>query len=1048
MIAATLTISPLIELQLRPQAGGDETVYLLDFWYEPSPGGRSELARDVVIIFDQDRLRAAYVDYNQYGEELAAMLFADSRLREAWIRARAAADATDQPLRLLLNLEARSPVLNSIRWELLRDPAHGEFIFLSERILAVRHLTSVDLAPVVPRPAAELRAVAVIASPGDLSKYRMAPIDVEGEVSRTRTALGSVPLRVLASGTSAKPTITALMNALRDGCDILYILAHSANRDEQPVFFLEDELGEVALITGAEIARLIATLQRRPLLAILSSCQSAGISDEIESAAAAPWFASAGIPAIVAMQGMISTETIAAFMPMFFVELRRDGRIDRAMAAARGAVSDRADWWVIVLFTRIRDSRLWGSSSELETADGSMTRGPSLTTPPAGTVAGATPTEVGGSNTRPISGTANVILAEAHLQAEGGLQAEGSVVVAPGAASASVEAVGPSAVLTSSSSEGKDKSAEQGSDSTQVEEPLELGARRGAFNDEVAKEDQLDVGSYIIAFADLVESRDTAPPLTIGIYGSWGMGKSFILEGIASELEARAAKRPKMRRKQAADSKQPAVNAVHIIRFNAWAYSASEVVWPGLVRAIMDQLEKVVFWNFFGLFGYKFRRNLTRNLRRRAGQVFVITALILLVAAAAFWSVGFNPQLFFGALITLGFAGLSKVVIDTLSDPLSKWVGTLFEEEEYGKKIGYMSQIRDDLSELEKRLRARDSRVLVIIDDLDRCEPDKAVAVLQAIKLLLNFDSFIVCMGIDARIITRAIEKHYEELLGEAGASGYEYLDKIVQIPFQIPRPSPEVIKTFLGRQMGVAFDATLTVPLVVSSSTVSAPTVLSADLPRFNSDARPEGQTENEKQPVERPAFTLTEHQAFAAIASELRPNPRHLKRLINVYRLVRTLAQYRSDLAVLRNPIATVRWLVISAQWPCTAYGMLWELDRILDEAADRGRQVVFPSEPALACLYARACTNLARHTRWSELRDKLDDDPEELVRLMGRPGARIQWEDLVSIRRYTIHFNPAVETELRLTGTTDASSEVQDQPATNGSVASKAQEPEQRV
>jgi len=544
-----------------------------------------------------------------------------------------------------------------------------------------------------------------------------------------------------------------------------------------------------------------------------------------------------------------------------------------------------------------------------------------------------------------------------------------------------------------------------------------LGARRGAFNDEVAKEDQLDVGSYITAFADLIESRDTAPPLTIGIYGSWGMGKSFILEGIASDLEARTAKRPKARRQLAADPKPPFVNAVHVIRFNAWAYSASEIVWPGLVRAIMDQMEKVVFWSFFGSFSYKFRRNVARNLRRRTGQVFVSVALLLVFAAFIFWRTGFDAQLLINAIVLLGVTGLSKVVIDTLSDPLSKWVGTLFEEEEYGKKIGYMSQIRDDLSELEKRLRAQDSRVLVIIDDLDRCEPDKAVAVLQAIKLLLNFDSFIVCMGIDARIITRAVEKHYEELLGEAGASGYEYLDKIVQIPFQIPRPSPEVIKTFLGLQMGVAFDVTLTVPFIASSSTVGAPTVLSADLPRFNSGARPEEQV-TPQPAVERPAFTAAEHLAFAAIASELRPNPRHLKRLINVYRLVRTLAQYRSDQRVLRNPVATVRWLVISAQWPCVAYVMLWQLDRMLDEAADSGKQIVFPSEPALSYLYARACASLARQTKWSELRDTLDDDPEELVRLIARPGARIQWEELVAIRRYTIHFNPAVEAELRLT------------------------------
>ena len=91
-----------------------------------------------------------------------------------------------------------------------------------------------------------------------------------------------------------------------------------------------------------------------------------------------------------------------------------------------------------------------------------------------------------------------------------------------------------------------------------------------------------------------------------------------------------------------------------------------------------------------------------------------------------------------------------------------------------------MEEIKHDLEDLQKNLKG--DRILVVIDDLDRCEPDKAVEVLRAINLLLTFESFIVCLGIDARVITRAIERHYEDLLAESRASGYEYLEKIVQI--------------------------------------------------------------------------------------------------------------------------------------------------------------------------------------------------------------------------------------------------------------------------
>ena len=59
------------------------------------------------------------------------------------------------------------------------------------------------------------------------------------------------------------------------------------------------------------------------------------------------------------MQGKISMATVRQFMPLFFAELRRDGQIDRAMAAARGRVRDRPDWWMPVLFMRLRDGQLF-----------------------------------------------------------------------------------------------------------------------------------------------------------------------------------------------------------------------------------------------------------------------------------------------------------------------------------------------------------------------------------------------------------------------------------------------------------------------------------------------------------------------------------------------------------------------------------------------------------------------------------------------------------------------------------------------------------------
>ena len=117
----------------------------------------------------------------------------------------------------------------------------------------------------------------------------------------------------------------------------------------------------------------IQELDDRPRLAVLASCQSAGTGDVVPApqeggapsessgealAGLGPRLAEAGVPAVIAMQGQVSMETAAAFMPVFFAELRRDGLVDRAMSVARGAVRDRPDWWMPVLFMRLKSGRV------------------------------------------------------------------------------------------------------------------------------------------------------------------------------------------------------------------------------------------------------------------------------------------------------------------------------------------------------------------------------------------------------------------------------------------------------------------------------------------------------------------------------------------------------------------------------------------------------------------------------------------------------------------------------------------------------------------
>lgn len=312
---------------------------------------------------DFDTLRTFSLDSTRYGQVLADSLFADSEVRGAFDKAYAGAQASNVPLRLRLFIGLNAPELHSIRWETLRNPQNNTPLLTGEQIIFSRYLSSQDWRPVHLRAQADLNALIVIANPASLTDYQLAPVDVEAELARARQGLSSIKASELTA--KGEATLNNLSARLRDGCDILYLVCHGTLVKGEPHLWLEDDLGNIARATGSELVTRLIELQERPRLVVLASCQSAGSGDEARTddegalAALGPRLAEAGIPAVLAMQGNITMQTVSQFMPSFFEELQRDGQIDRAMAVARGAVRERWDWWMPVLFMRLKSGRLW-----------------------------------------------------------------------------------------------------------------------------------------------------------------------------------------------------------------------------------------------------------------------------------------------------------------------------------------------------------------------------------------------------------------------------------------------------------------------------------------------------------------------------------------------------------------------------------------------------------------------------------------------------------------------------------------------------------------
>lgn len=323
-----------------------------------------------LVQLDLQRLRSLEMDDIAYGQDLTRSLFKDERVHQAFAETRTAAQSGDQALRLRLLIGPSAPELHDLHWEKLRDPDQDASLVMNEQILFSRYLSSFDWRPVCLRPQTELKALVLIASPGDIAEFQpggcvLAPLDVKQELAQAKAGLGTIPVTELASGGQA--TLENLCAHLRNGCDILYLVCHGALIEGEPWLWLENDTGLAARVSGRELVERLRNLPQRPRLVVLASCQSAGNgAGGTRGAGGAlaglgPRLAEAGIPAVLAMQGEITVETVSRFMPVFFKELQRDGQIDRAMAVARSAARTRSDWWMPVLFMRLKSGRLWYS---------------------------------------------------------------------------------------------------------------------------------------------------------------------------------------------------------------------------------------------------------------------------------------------------------------------------------------------------------------------------------------------------------------------------------------------------------------------------------------------------------------------------------------------------------------------------------------------------------------------------------------------------------------------------------------------------------------
>lgn len=201
---------------------------------------------------------------------------------------------------------------------------------------------------------------------------------------------------------------------------------------------------------------------------------------------------------------------------------------------------------------------------------------------------------------------------------------------------------------------------------------------------------------------------------------------------------------------------------------------------------------------------------------------------------------------------------------------------------DYRQHLGVVSMLRKDLETFADLL-ANDAdgpeRVVLYIDDLDRCPPEVVIKVLEAVHLLVALPVFVVVVGVDPRWLHQAIRHHYATVLPDAEITPTDYLEKIFQIPFQLSRMDARgfggLVQELAGGDDEPARSVTITEEEIPRASGVEAPAPVSVRV---------------DTMPLRPRQLTITQDEVdFLATLAEHVPTPRAAKRLTNLYRLVR---------------------------------------------------------------------------------------------------------------------------------------------------------------
>lgn len=276
--------------------------------------------------------------------------------------------------------------------------------------------------------------------------------------------------------------------------------------------------------------------------------------------------------------------------------------------------------------------------------------------------------------------------------------------------------------------------------------------------DSPSQDPGLDFPRFVSALVAVI--KQSKPRFAVGVFGTWGSGKTTLMEAIARQL-----------------ARDPAVICVD---FSAWRYEKE----PHLIVPLIDTIRQALLeWS-------KKQGPGPAAIGIKAAEKLGLIAKALLAGLSFEVGLPQAAKISFDANKAITAVDSQRRIAEMAEVPQSFYFASFEALKATFKEFGA----------------GTDRRLVVFIDDLDRCLPKGALEILESMKLFFDLDGFIFVVGLDRKVVEWCVEASYlrefpvvaGSRLEEARVKGAEYINKIFQVPFTLPPVSTREINDYV----------------------------------------------------------------------------------------------------------------------------------------------------------------------------------------------------------------------------------------------------------